>query len=250
MKERPPPVFGIPELDAVLGPALPAGWLGLLTGSPGSGTHLLAKQAAHAAAGSGPVLYYATHESAAEVTRVFESFGWDPLPITIADLGRELHQEQLDRDIAVGRARARGLALAEAAPGAPAVPSGAYPPSLAGRLLTDVAPRDAPFRLVLDSLDLLLERGSAEETTRVARQIRHQALAVGGGALLVLHPAVTEPRTVALLEVIADFVLHLDLVEDGTQFYPSFLLRKVRNHPECARRFRGSVTGRGMEAQF
>ncbi|MHB8352784.1 MAG: RAD55 family ATPase [Thermoplasmata archaeon] len=250
MKSGPEPIFGIPEIDTVLAPVLPTGWLGLLTGDPGSGTHLLAKQVAHAAAGRIPVLYYATHESAVEVGRVFEGFGWDPTPITIADLGRELHQEQLDRDIAVGRARARGLSLADATLGSTPVPPGTYPPSLAGRLLTDVAPRDAPFRLVLDSLDLLLERGTAEETTRVARQIRHRALTVGGSALLVLHPAVTEPRTVALLEVIADFVLHLQLVEDGNQFYPNILLTKVRNHPECARRFRGSVSGRGMEAQF
>lgn len=250
MKTGPGPIFGISEVDTVLAPALPAGWLGLLLGEPGSGTHLLAKQAAHAAAGRMPVLYYSTHESAPEVARVLEGFGWDPTPITIVDLGRELHQEQLDRDIAVGRARARGLSLAEATlSSAPAVPD-TYPPSLAGRLLTDVAPRDAPFRLVLDALDLLLERGTPEETTRVARQIRHRALAVGGGALLVLHPAVTESRTVTYLEVIADFVLTLHLVEDGNQFYPSIALTKVRNHPECTRRFRGSVTGRGMEAQF
>ncbi|MGI0052757.1 MAG: RAD55 family ATPase [Thermoplasmata archaeon] len=245
-----PPVFGIPEIDNVLGPVLPAGWLGLVEGSAGTGTHLLAKQAAHAAAGYAPVLYYATHESLDEVTRAFAEFGWDSGPIAIADLGSEYQQEQLDRDIAVGRARAKGLSLKEASLGTTPVVPARYPASLAGRILTDIAPRDSPFRLVLDSIDLLLEQGTAEEAPRVARQIRHQAVAVGGSALLTVHPAVAEERTLALLEVIADFVVHLRLIEDGNQFYPKIALTKVRNHPERTRIFRGSVTARGMEAQF
>jgi len=233
------PIFDMPEIDRALLPVLPVGWLGIVEGSGGAGTHLIAKQAAHAAAGVMPVFYYATHESADEVARLFDEFGWDPGTVTIT--------AQRLREIAVYRARAKGLTLSDAivSPGTSWAP---VAPSIAGRLLIDIAPLDAPFRFVLDSFDLLLDELDSKEITTLVQQIRHRAYTVGGGAILVLQPDVAEPRTRALMEVIADFILHLDLVPDGNGFYPRIVIRKVRNHPELTHTLRGTVTPRGMEA--
>jgi KaiC/GvpD/RAD55 family RecA-like ATPase len=243
------PLFGIPELDRAVVPVLPAGWLALIEGGAGAGTHLLAKQAAHAASSFMPVFYYATHEGAAEVARVFDDYGWAMDGVTVADLDTELFGAQRAREIDVHRARARGLRLEEAVAAlSPAVVP--TPPSLAGRLLVDIAPLDRPFRLVLDSIDLLLELLPPAEVTTIARQLRHQAYAVGGGVLLVLQPDVPDARTLALLEVIADVIVRLDLAEEGSSFFTQISLRKVRNHPDRNRILRGSVTDHGFEAQF
>jgi KaiC/GvpD/RAD55 family RecA-like ATPase len=242
------PIFGIPEVDQALLPALPVGWLGLLEGGVGAGAALVSKQAAHATSGLMPTFYYTTHESTDEVSRIFDEFGWDVSTLQVVDLDHELFAAQRARDIAIYRARAKGLTLAEATVGDS--PTGApVAPGITGRLLIDIAPLDTPFRFVLDSFDMVLELLNGPEATALARQIRHQAYVVGGGALLVMNPAVPEARTRALLEIIADFVVEMELVPEGNRFHPQMIIQKVRNHPELSRTLRGTVTSHGIEAR-
>jgi KaiC/GvpD/RAD55 family RecA-like ATPase len=243
------PIFGISEIDSVIQAALPAGWLGLIEGTTGAGGHLLAKQAAHAAAGAMPVFYYATHESAAEVERTFREFGWDPGPLHLADLDHELFASTRLREIEVYQARGRGLKLAEVTGG---VTVAVRPPipSLTGRLMSDVSSISTAFRFVVDSLDLLFELLRPEELTTLARQIRHRAYAQNGGVLFALRPEVPDARSLALLEEISDFIVRLDLPQEGERFLSQIALVKVRNHPERTRVFRGAVTEHGLEARL
>lgn len=249
MRGGPTPIFGIPDLDTAIAPVLSPGWLGLVEGEAGTGLHLLAKQAAHASAGSLPTLFFTTHESGTDVRRVFDEFGWESDGITIVDLGHEFYDAMLSRELAVSRARARGLTLSEAT----VEPTGGVPPSppsFADRLLIELAPMTGPFRLVLDSFDLALEHLSPEGAIALARQLRHQAAVAGGGALLTLQPAVPDARTRALVEEIADFVLQLRMVEEGNSYRPRLSLSKLRDHPERTRILQGSVTPKGFHAQF
>lgn len=246
MKGGPVPIFDLPELDQPLAGALPAGWLGLVEGDVGGLSHLLAKQAAHAASASVPVFYYVTHEPAAEVARTFDGLGWEMGGLKIIDLEEEMYADLLHRDIAVARARAKGLSLSEAQLGSTVGPTGRSPPSLAGRLLSDIAPMDGPFRCILDSFDPFLEE-LGEGAVRLTRQIRHQAAAVGGSALILVRPEVPEPRTLAQLELIADFVVEAQLEEQETNLASRIVLRKVRNHPERTRIYRATVGEKGLE---
>ncbi len=246
MTGGPVPIFDLGDLDHQLASALPAGWLGLVEGDVGGVSELLAKQAAHAASASVPVFYYVTHEPAAEVARTFDAMGWEIGGLKVVDLEQELYSDVLSREIAVARARAKGLSLSEAQLGSSAGPVGRRVPGLAGRLLSDIAPMDGPFRFVLDSLDPFLEElGSG--AVRLTRQIRHQAAAVGGSALILLRPEVPDERTLAQLELIADFVVEAQLEEQGSSLAPRIVLRKVRNHPERTRIYRATVGEKGLE---
>jgi KaiC/GvpD/RAD55 family RecA-like ATPase len=242
------PLFGIRAIDDAILPVLPAGCVGLIEGETGSGTQLLAKQAAHMAAGKLPVYYYSTQEPTDEIRRVFSQFGWSSDDIAITDLNTEFYQTVLQRDLEVSQARARGLTLSEASLNAGFPPTPLGPPALSGRLLADIAPLNRPFRFVLDSFDLILENYAPDEATRVARQIRHQARAVGGTAILLVQPAIPDARTKAILESFADFILQLRLVEEGTGFYPRIAITKVRDHPDRTRILRGRVGDQGFDA--
>ncbi len=241
------PIFDLPELDRPLESALPAGWLGLIEDDGGGVGHLLAKQAAHAGAASVPVYYYATHETAAEVTRAFDALGWESSGVNVIDLEQELWSDLLHRELAVARARAKGLTLAEAQVEVGGAAPRRAPPAVGGRLVTDIAPLDGPFRYVLDSIDPLLDELGAAGAERFARQIRERAAAVGGSALVVVRPEVPELRTLALLELVADFVLASELEEQESVIAPKIIVRKVRNHPELARIYRASVGEKGIE---
>lgn len=240
-------VFGLPEVDPSLGTVLPAGWLGLLRGTAGSGASLLAKQFAHAGAGQTPVSYYSTYERTEDVHRTFQEFGWSAEEVRVVNLSDEYYERVLRRDFEVSRARETGLSYHDLA-GDPTVPLKRRTFNLQNRILSDLAAMEGPFRLVLDSLDFFLEVLDPAEVMIVARQTRHHAQKLGGQALLVLQPDIHERRTTGLLEDMADLVVEL-AGDDGQDPTGRLLtIRKVRNHPERTRHLGLRVTDQGLVA--
>ncbi len=225
------PLFGIPELDGTLTPYLPPGCLVLLRGDRGSGSYLLAKQFAQAGAGFTPVLFYTTSEQTVDAAEAFRSFGWDPEAIRFSNLADEYYQQVLAPQLEVSRTREQGLTLAEvrSATRGEVAPA---PYNLIARFLNDLAALDGRFRLVLDSLDFLLEVLSLSEVMNVVRQIRYRAQLLGGRALVSVLAAAPDGRTAGMLEDAADLVIALTSEPNGEVYDHSVEIRKVRNHPE------------------
>jgi KaiC/GvpD/RAD55 family RecA-like ATPase len=225
------PMLGIPELDAGLRPYLPPGCLIVVTGTPGSGSHLLAKQFAQAGVGATPVLYYTTSERTVDSQAAFRSFHWDPEPIRFGNLSDDFYHRVLEPQLEVSRLRERGLRLEDIrTPRRSQVPPAPY--SLVGRFLNDLAGLDSPFRLVLDSLDFLLELLEISEVVNLVRQIRSRTQLLGGKAMVTVQLASLDSRSSALLEDVADLGLILRSEPNGTSFDHTLEVRKIRNHPE------------------
>jgi KaiC/GvpD/RAD55 family RecA-like ATPase len=241
-------VLGLPELDRELASALPKGWLALAIGHSDSDTSLFAKQFAHAGAGSAPSVYYTTYERTEDVRATFQGFGWDPEGVQVANLSEEYYQRVLVRNLEVSRIREKGLKLADLM-AQPAGDAHAKVYNLPSRILSDIAGLDRPFRLVVDSLDFLLEVLELSEVLSVARQIRHRAQQLGGQALLVVHGEIHERRVAGLLEDMADIVVELESRADGARFEHRIVVRKVRNHPELRRTYVLKMTERGLKVE-
>lgn len=243
-------IFGIPELDRVLAPALPAGWLGILEGPAGSGSPLLAKQFAHSALPEVPVYYYTTYERTPDVLRTFGEHGWGTDGLSVVNLADEYFDRVLRRDLEVSKTRERGLTVSDLlGPQPPPVRRRVY--NVESRILADLAAIDRPFRFALDSLDFLLEVLSPADVMIVARQIRHLCQVVGGQALLVVQTDVHERRIQGFLEDMADLILVLrsELGARGPEH--ELAIRKVRNHPDLTqvRRARATASGLDIEAE-
>ena len=225
------PVLGIPEVDGDLGPWLPPGWLGLLVGDAGSGTTLVAKQAAHAGDDDVPVLFYTTYERTEDIRSAFSDFGWSIDGVRIVNLAEEYYDRVLKRDLEVSRRRDRGVSFKDlaAAKGASS-PRRTYNP--ASRLLSDLAQLDGSFRLVVDSLDFFLEVMDPGDVMMVVRQIRHRVQTLGGSVWLLLQPSGHERRAIGPLEDLADLVVELRSEPKVDAFEHLLAVRKVRNHPE------------------
>ncbi|HEV2166954.1 MAG TPA: ATPase domain-containing protein [Thermoplasmata archaeon] len=238
-------ILGLPELDRDLAPALPKGWLGLLNAPTDAEASLLAKQFAARATPAAPAVFYTTYERTEDVQSTFRGLGWDPTPLRIVNLAEEYFVHVLSPRLEVSRIRERGLVLADLASGT--LPGEARAPfNLTNRILSDIAGLDRPFRLVLDSLDFLLEVLDLPEVLTIARQTRHRAQALGAQALLVVHSEIHERRASGLLEEMADLVLELDAQPDGTRYEHRLALRKVRNHPELKRTAIVRITPNGF----
>ena len=239
------PILGIPELDAALLADLTPGWLGLICGPTGSGTHLLAKQFAAEGRGSSPVLFYTTNETTANLQKSFRDYGWDPESIRIENLDDEYFDRVLARQLEVSRTREQGLTAKQLLSEGGLAPL-QRPFSLTSRILADIAKLETPFRLVVDSIDFLIEILGAAEVVTLARQIRRRAQALGGQSMLVLHPGIHDAHTTGLLEEIADVVVELNVVPDAKRGSTEILVQKLRLHPERNRRFVAEMTDNGM----
>ncbi len=239
-------VFGIRELDELLFPTLPMGWLALLTGTPGSGAQLLAKQFAHAGVGTAPVLFYTTYERTEDVRKVLDDYGWDADAIKVLNLADEYYDRVLVRGLEISRAREHGLKYEEIRHGE--TKSNRFVSfNLTNRMLSDLGAIDGPFRLVLDSLDFFLEVLTPDDVTTVARQIRHRCQTLGGQALLTLHGGEHVPRVIGLLEELSNVVLEIQVHAEETRFGHTIQVRKVANHPDLARIVQAEVTSQGWQ---
>jgi KaiC/GvpD/RAD55 family RecA-like ATPase len=228
-------VLGVPEFDGPLGTALPTGYLALLGGGTSTGAPILARQFARAAVGSVPVLYYTTYERSDDLQRAFRDCGTDPEELTIVNLADEYYERVLVRGLNVARFRERGLSVSDlvADPRPDRAPE---PYRLADRMLSDLAGIDAPFRLVIDSLDFFFEVLGSKDVMKVAREVRHCCRTVGGQALLTVHTPREEGVMVnGLLADLADLVLEVRAEPDGDRFRHKLLVEKVGNRPDLAR---------------
>jgi KaiC/GvpD/RAD55 family RecA-like ATPase len=225
-------ILGIPEVDGPLWTALPPGWLALLSGDSGSGAPLLAKQFAHAGAGRVPVLFYTTFERTGDVRKAFADFGWDPAEVKVVNLADEYYERVLVHGLEIARAREKGLSLDELVEVRPRYRS-TKSFSLTNRMLSDLAGMDAPFRLVLDSVDFFFEVLEPHDVTTVARQIRHRCQTIGGQALLTIHSG--QDRAIyGLLQDLADLVFELKAETQGSRYAHTLYVEKVGNHPDLS----------------
>jgi KaiC/GvpD/RAD55 family RecA-like ATPase len=242
------PIFGIPEFDERIARFLPGGWLAILLGDSGSGMQLLAKQFANAGQSSSPVYYYTTYERPEDVRQAYSDYGWSADGLKITNLSEQYYTDVLDRELEISRVRERGLKYKDIAGLAP----GAVPPVLTrptARIQTDLSGIETPFRLVLDSLDFVLEMVPEAEVLTLARQLRRRCQSLGGQALLMLAADVHERRLIGLLEDLSDLLLDLRSEQSGAEFRPVLTVRKVRNHPEETRRIPLRATPGGLSVE-
>lgn len=241
-------ILDIPEIDGPLGTALPAGWLAVLTGSSGSGAPLLAKQFAQAGVGRAPVLFYTTYERTDEVRRSFTEFGWDPSNLQIVNLADEYYERVLVRGLDAAKARERGLTLADLGVEEPKdTPRTSF--SLTDRMLADLAGIDAPFRLVVDSVDFFFEVLGARDVITVARQIRHRCQTTGGQALIALHSLVDHQGAFGPLQDLADLALELRAEPKVHRYAHTLYIEKVGNRPDLTRVWKADLREHGWRVE-
>jgi archaellum biogenesis ATPase FlaH len=239
-----PVLFGIPEVDQRLGGVLPKGWVGILSGDPGSGIELLAKQFAKFADDQTPVYYYTTMERTEDFLLAMRNFGWRE-DINLVNILEDYYDRVLARDMEISRYREMGISPEEVAQftmkgmGIPKV-------NFVTRMICDLATLDKPFRLVVDSLDFFLEQADTGNVISMVRQMRYRAQRVGGLVLMTLNPRIQDMRVTGTLETIADVILGLEVDQGADKFNYALAIKKVRNHPEATGVISLGVGSRGI----
>lgn len=278
--------LGIPALDRALMDGVPPGSLVMVTGEPGAGMELFAKQVA--SAGTEPSLYVATEETADEVRATMARFDWSG-PVEILDvltrhndIARRRKLAHLRRSRAAhggpngsggspGTPGANGTHAASGArgtnggTGAPGFddPDGDRPTDdIPGRgshrpgddLLAAVARRvlhgTTPRRVVVDNLDLFLDEHGDKEVLSMLRAVKQHNRRSGGLVLCTLTEGVLTPRSTQRLEANADIVVRMEMRRSASEFELWLIVKKVLNHPNKARMFLYGITDAGITPEM
>ncbi len=222
--------LGIQVLDKALDGGIPKGQTVLVTGTPGCGIELFAKQFASAGIGSENVIYIATAERDEEVLSTMKKFGWRD-DIKIINIGSRYYEAVLAKRLEVSKHRYEGLTMKDIMrQSGPVVDDDRI--NFLTALTYEVSSIPPPFRLVVDSLDFFLEYYEHGNVLSALRTIKARAQHSNSLTLFTMLKDVYDPRTESGIEEIVDVVIELERQREGMEFVRNLLVKKVRNHPE------------------
>lgn len=232
---------GIKNLDEWLMNGIPLGYTTLITGNPGAGIELFAKQFSGAHGEDENVVYFTTAERDEDILSIFNDFGWKS-DIKIVNIGSLYYRTVLEKELAISRYREEGIPAGELL-----VPS-RYNPTKKIDFMTmityEISKLKPPFRLIIDSIDFFLTLGEEARMISSLRTIKSHTQHNEGTALITL---ISSSQAVELaIEEIVDIIFSMEMVRTATGIERIFTIKKFRNHPEKTGVFRYDVIDSGI----
>jgi KaiC/GvpD/RAD55 family RecA-like ATPase len=235
---------GVKILDDTLGGGIPTGFTTLVTGSPGAGMELFAKQFATAGRATENVVYVSTTERNEDVLTTIKRYGWTK-DINIINIGTRYYEKVLARKLEVSKYRYEGLSRKDI----DALIVGAVSErdeNFLTNLTYEVSKLDPPLRLVLDSLDFFLEQHPHQDVISALRMIKAHIQHSESVAFFTLQKDVYEKRTYSGIEGVVDCIIELDTWIEKAEYKRFVLIKKLRNHPERTGIFKYSIGEKGI----
>lgn len=238
---------GVKILDESLGGGLPVGFTTLVSGSPGSGMELFAKQFATAGKEKENIIYVSTTERNEDVLSTMKRFGWKQ-DINIINIGTRYYEAVLSKKLEVSKYRYEGLTKEDI----DALTHGGESEreeNFLSNLTYEVSKLEPPFRLIIDSLDFFLEQHQHSEVISALRMIKAHVQHSESLAFFILQKDVYEKRTYSGIEGVVDCIIELDTwVEESeeSEFKRYILIKKLRNHPERTGILQYSIGDKGI----
>ncbi len=235
---------GVKILDDTLAGGLPAGFTTLVSGSPGSGMELFAKQFASAGKSDENVVYVSTNERNEDVISTMKRFGWRE-NLDIINIGTRYYENVLAKKLEVSKFRYEGLTREDIDALIHSEESHKEENFLS--LLTyEVSKLDPPFRLVIDSLDFFLGQHPHGDVTSALRMIKAHVQHSDSIAFFTLQRDVYEKRTHSGIEGVVDCIIELDTWIEKAEFKRFIIIKKLRNHPERTGIFQYTIGEKGI----
>ncbi|HIH02143.1 TPA: recombinase RecA [Thermoplasmata archaeon] len=218
--------IGIKALDDHLGGGVQKGSTLLIMGNPGSGTEFFAKQ--FASAGKEAVTYFTSTERDEDVLNVMREYGWRT-DISIINIGSKYYENVLAKKLEISRFRQEGLSLADIRRFEEKDMH--KEENFLTYLSYEISKLEAPFRVVINSLDFFLENYDSAEVLMAMRTIKAHTQHSESVTLMTMLKGVHESRIQSSIEDLADVILELDREKVGHEFRKYVMVQKVRNRP-------------------
>ena len=240
--------IGIQELDKALMDGIPKGYTILVTGTPGTGVELFAKQFAAAGIGTENVTYFSTTERDEDVKNAMKEFGWEQ-DIRVVNIGKMYYEKVLAKNLEISRYRQEGLKMKDILQYRAIPADQSYDINFLTTLTYGISKLKPPFRIVLDSLDFFLEYYEESDVLSSMRIIKAHTQRHEGIALVTMLKGVYSNRIESGVEDIVDITIELERLRDGSKYKRNLLIKKVRNHPEKTKILSCTIDKKGISAK-
>lgn len=235
---------GVKILDETMGGGLPVGFTTLVSGSPGGGVELFAKQFAQAGKEKENIIYVSTSERNEDVLSTMKRFGWTH-DLNIINIGTRYYENVLARKLEVSKYRYEGLTKTDI----DALIHGAESEreeNFLSSLTYEVSRLEPPFRLVINSLDFFLELHPHQDVISALRMIKAHVQHSESVAFFTLQKDVYEKRTYSGIGGVVDCIIELDTWVEEAVLERYILIKKLRNHPERTGVFHYTIGDKGI----
>ncbi len=234
---------GIKTLDEWLMNGIPLGYTTLITGNPGAGIELFAKQFAGSHEEDENVVYFTTAERDEDIVSIFNNFKWKS-DIKIVNIGSIYYRTVLEKELEISKYREEGIPAGEL------LTPTRYTPSKKVDFMTmityEISKLKPPFRLIIDSLDFFLTLGEQSRMIASLRTIKSHTQHNDGTALITMLSSFGSQSVEMAIEEIVDIIFSMEMIRSETGIERLFTIKKFRNHPEKAGIFRYEVTDTGI----
>ena len=221
---------GIPGLDEALLKGLPKGYSLMVSGEPGSGTELFAKQFAAAGIGKENVLYITTTERTEDIINTMHEFGWKS-DMQIVNIGTMYYEEILAKELEISKYRQEGIGVNDVK-NITLDESKMRTTNFLTLANYKVSRLKSPFRIVIDTIDFFMEIYDRTDVVSTLRLIKAHSQHHGGVLCMTMLKDVYDRATQSALEEIADCVVELQKQQVQMETKLMLAVKKVRNHPE------------------
>ncbi|PMP75597.1 MAG: recombinase RecA [Aciduliprofundum sp.] len=234
---------GIENLDNALMYGIPSGYTVLLSGSPGSGIELFAKQFSSAHLPEEETIYITTTERTDDVINTMKEFNWKT-DIKIINIGEEFYRKYLEKEIQISRYRERGIPAEEIL--RPYKFRIERELDILTLLTYNISELKPPFRIAIDSLDFFFGIEDNSRVLSTLRMIKSHTQYQRGVALFTLVTTLYPSIVQSGVEEIVDIIFTMENVRTQSGFDRIFTIKKFRNHPEKVGIFRYDFTSKGI----
>ncbi len=240
---------GIAGLDKALMEGVPKGFTLLVSGGPGAGLELFAKQFASGTAKGENVTYFTTTERDEDIQATLDHFGWKA-EMNVVNIGRQYYEKVLAKELEVSKYRQEGITMKDIRKYHEdgAIRHRRRAVNFLTALTYEVSKLEPPFRIIIDSLDFFLEYYDHHNVLSALRTIKAHTQHYEGIALITMLNNVYNTRTESGVREIVDCIIDLErrMEEDG--FKQLLIIRKVRNRPERTGIYSYRITEAGIAA--
>lgn len=236
---------GVSALDKSLLKGIPRGFTILVTGEPGSGLELFAKQFAGTNQKTENVVYITTTERDEDLLGSMEEFGF-ATDMRIINIGTQYYETVLAQQLEISRYRQEGISLKDVRLFESRARQGPKVQNFLTLLTYEFSRLKPPFRAVIDSLDFFLEYHPHAEVLSALRTIKARTQHEDSVTLLTMLNRVHDVGTQSGVEEIVDCIIELERVREGAAYKHSIVLRKVRNHPDKTGIYAYEITSTGI----
>jgi KaiC/GvpD/RAD55 family RecA-like ATPase len=219
---------GIEKLDELIGGGIQKGFTMLISTIPGSNIEIISKQMAS----MGDPIYITTDETKEEIISTMQDFSWDFSKIEFEDIARKHLNYVLEGEskrVSIYRQRSKQSIKELIKAGSEGIPAQVSSEDDYLAIMSSILRKYSDKKIIINNLDFFLSNYKASDIIKILRAGKVNILDENGVLIIIITRGIHGEAIERQIELLADCVLVLDIVQRGPDYERIISVKKLRN---------------------